>query len=252
VHGRLANRRRLRGIALRAHDAAGPLLCSAIGWLAMIWWGSDESGLAMCHPNLSSIIGTAKAAATYALAVQGVGSLVLSWLLMLLAMMSPLVIVPLRYLKRGAPAKRRPRTALLFLAAYTGVWCFTGGVLTVLGFVLEVMAPAAALPLCIALAFAWSCSPMAHMGIRRCHLRPNIGGIGLRADLDVVSYGIAFGGACVVTCWIWMLLPFCAGRWHLIAMGLAAAAVAAQRSGVATPRSVRVRGNSAKVAAVRA
>jgi predicted metal-binding membrane protein len=204
----------------------------------MIWRGSDDSMLALCHANLSSIISTAKAAATYALAVQGIGSLVLSWLLMLLATMSPLVIVPLRYLKRGAPANRRLRTALLFLAAYTGVWCLTGGVLTLLGFLLTIMAPAAALPLCIAVALAWSCSPIAHRGVRRCHLRPDITGVGLQADLDVVTYGLVFGVACVLTCWIWMLLPFCAGRWHLIAMALAAAAVAAQRNTGAAALSV--------------
>ena len=49
-----------------------------------------------------------------------------NWLLMLAAMMAPVLIQPIQFVRGSSLARRRARSTLLFVAGYTAVWMFAG------------------------------------------------------------------------------------------------------------------------------
>jgi predicted metal-binding membrane protein len=49
-----------------------------------------------------------------------------NWLLMLAAMMAPVLIQPIQFVRGSSLARRRTRSTLLFVAGYTAVWMFAG------------------------------------------------------------------------------------------------------------------------------
>lgn len=165
------------------------------------------------------------------------------WALMVAAMMSPLIVGPLRHVRDRSFAKRRARAMLLFIAGYAAVWMTAG-----IG--LEVMALAAgwaaSAPLVdlgpAAAAVLWQVSPAKQWCLNRCHRRPQLAAFGAAADRDAFSFGVMSGVSCVGACWALMLLTLFAGRGHVFAMIAIMLFICAERLENPAPLEWRWRG----------
>lgn len=172
-----------------------------------------------------------------------------NWLLMLTAMMTPLIVAPLRHVRERSFARRRARAMFLFVIGYGAVWMIAGVGLQVL--VLQVIALAAQPAssdtlLCFALSAAaatlWQVSPAKQWCLNRCHRRPQLAAFGAAADRAAFDFGLSHGAACVGACWALMLLPLFAGQGHVVTMLAVMLFAFAERLENAAPLAWRWRG----------
>jgi Predicted metal-binding integral membrane protein (DUF2182) len=125
------------------------------------------------------------------------------WALMVIAMMVPLSIAPIRVTAERSLWRRRHRAIAEFLAGYVLVWLVIGAigvwVLTVLPLVSSVGLKVST-SLGLVAAAAWQLAPAKRRALRACHRTAPLAGQGWRADRDCVAYGVTSGGRCVVNC----------------------------------------------------
>lgn len=160
-------------------------------------------------------------AARSVLAVTPPGRLLADWSLMLLAMMPPLLAVPLMHVWRSSLPRRRAGALASFILGYVAVWLAMGPVLIAAAFVLQAATGEAAFLAALLIAAVWSASPWQRRALNRAHRLPRIGLFGWPALRDALAFGAVHAAWCVASCWAWMLAPLTAGRWHLVAMALA-------------------------------
>jgi len=159
------------------------------------------------------------------------GSLALAWFTMLIAMMPPLLALPLSHVRASSLADRRLRASTGFLLGYFGVWFLAGYPILAVAIVLRLLvgnASAALVAACL-LALIWSASPMQMAAQNRAHRLRRIGLFGLAADRDCVAFGATLGGWCLASSWPWMLVPLFVAQAHTAAMLGIAAIVMAER-----------------------
>jgi predicted metal-binding membrane protein len=144
----------------------------------------------------------------------------LDWLLMLAAMMAPILIQPIQFVRGSTLARRRTRTTLLFVAGYTVVWMFVGALMLLLarapgpsGFPAYVRVGAFFL-----IALTWQCSPAKQVCLNRCHVLSPLPAFGRTADTGTLVFGATQGVWCAGSCWAWMLLPLLLSSGHIVAM----------------------------------
>jgi predicted metal-binding membrane protein len=154
---------------------------------------------------------------------------VAGWAEMVVAMMPPLLAMPLVYVWNATMTKRRPRAALLFVGGYFAVWMAAGPLLLGLALLLNLAARDAAFGLAFALAVTWSASPWQRAVLNRSHRLPRLRLFGWAGDRDRFAYGVTHAAYCVASCWAWMLVPLVAGDWHLPVMLVAGLIVLAER-----------------------
>jgi predicted metal-binding membrane protein len=176
-------------------------------------------------------VGAILASARLQIATDSPASLALAWLAMLLAMMTPLIALPLSHVRASSLAARRDRAAAGFLLGYFGVWMFAGIPLLAAAFTLRLLAGSvlAAFLAASVIALVWSASPLQKAAQNRAHRLRRIGLFGLAADRDCVVFGAALGGWCLASCWAWMLVPLFVSAAHVPAMAAVAAIVMAER-----------------------
>jgi predicted metal-binding membrane protein len=142
--------------------------------------------------------------------------LVLASFAMVLAMMAPLLTVPMTHLWIRSLARRRLRAVALFSLAYAAVWTAAMTLLAIAS------AGLAALGIgwfvALALAAFWQSTPARQGSLNRCHRLPRLGAFGWAADRDCLAYGFTSGLWCVGACWALMLLPMFVERGHFLAM----------------------------------
>ena len=114
-----------RALAIYRDYVAGrfwPLfLISMAGWLGLVLLDATVEIPVLCTSGgdtLSEV--SSMLAAVWS--VNGLATLLLSWFLMLAAMMAPLLAPPLMHVWDRSLAERRLRAALLFLLAYGLIW----------------------------------------------------------------------------------------------------------------------------------
>jgi predicted metal-binding membrane protein len=196
-------------------DQPAPLLAiSAAGWALL---GVHDSSNVMTALCLSS--GMSASAELIAVLTLNPLWLVLSWLLMLLAMMSPLLAQPLLYLWQRSLRRRHWRALALFTLGYGTIWLAAGIVLTMLAIGLST-SPLPGLALALLIALAWQVTPLKQASLNNCHRHPPLAAFGLRADTDALHYGLTHGVWCVGACWALMLLPLMASQAHLAVMAI--------------------------------
>lgn len=153
------------------------------------------------------------------------GNMMSNWLLMLLAMMSPLLAQEVTYLWQRSLARRRLRAVLLFAAAYLLVWSLAGALIMLASLVLRLAM--GDMRWCFAtllmLALLWQISPVKQYCLNRCHSRPRLAAFGWQADRDSLRYGLQTALWCGSTCWAWMLAATVAGPFHFPFMLLCSA-----------------------------
>jgi predicted metal-binding membrane protein len=152
-----------------------------------------------------------------------------AWALMLLAMMPPLLTVPLAHVWRSSLPRRRPAALASFAVGYGAVWLAVGPVLVGFALMAELAAGPRALLVALLIAGVWSASPWQRMALNRSHRLPRIGLFGWGSLGDACAFGALHARWCVVSCWAWMLVPLAAGRWHVLAMVLAGAVMLVER-----------------------
>jgi predicted metal-binding membrane protein len=166
------------------------------------------------------------------------------WALMVAAMMSPLLLAPLRHVWERSFARRRARATLLFVAGYAAAWMMAGVVLQAIALAAlwAMPAPAIALGLAAAAAIGWQVSPAKQWCLNRCHRRPRLAAFGAAADVDAATFGLNNGAACVGSCWTLMLLMLLMGSGHFAAMIAVTLFVLAERLENPAPLAWRLRG----------
>ena len=207
------------------------LLLSAITWIVLV---VEPGGLGMPHcVSMSSA-----ASFQMLLAMNPPGSLAVGWALMLVAMMAPVLIPPVRYIHLRSFTHRRARSTAFFLAGYAAVWMAIGCVL--LAVELTATSPAPACLLLIAL--VWQCSPVKQRCLNRCHAHTELAAFGAAADLGALRFGLIHGIWCAGSCWALMLFPMLLPRGHVVAMAAVAVVIFSERLDHPEPPSWRWRG----------
>jgi predicted metal-binding membrane protein len=146
--------------------------------------------------------------------------LAFGWMLMVVAMMSPLLGAPLRHVRERSFANRRTCAMLLFTAGYMGVWMVAGAGLQLMALALRAVVPVplASLGLAAATTTLWQVTPFKQWCLNRCHRLPHLAAFGAAANRDAFVFGLMSGLSCAGSCWALMLLPLCAAHGHLLIM----------------------------------
>jgi predicted metal-binding membrane protein len=174
---------------------------------------------ALCSANALPVM-PLSASFDLALVFNAPATLASDWALMLVAMMLPLLVAPLRHIRDRSLARRRARAMLLFVLGYFVVWMVAGMVLQMAALVALWTLP---LPLMwfglgCAVAMLWQVSPAKQWCLNRCHRKPALAAFEPAADHDAFRFGLANGAACAGACWALMLLMLLAGKGQFPAM----------------------------------
>jgi predicted metal-binding membrane protein len=203
------------------HPEWWSVVLSALAWLLLAApAASGAGGVAGLHRHEAGPPSVAPGPAGSDLAwIPGV----LSWLMMVVAMMVPLVLAQIRFTAARSLWRRRHRAIVGFLVGYLSLWLMVG-----LG--------AAALPAALGLdgwlrgpwagalgfsvAAAWQLTPLKWRALRGCHRTMPLAPRGWQADRDCVRYGWLVGGQCLLSCWALMLACMLAGHGVLALAGV--------------------------------
>ena len=168
----------------------------------------------------------------------------LNWLLMLAAMMAPVLIQPIQFIRGQGLARRRTRATWLFVAGYSSIWMGAGALMLSIETTVDSagLGPFISAMAAVAVASVWQCSPAKQVCLNRCHRRPTLAAFGLRADADTIGFGATHGGWCVASCWASMLVPLILPGGHVAAMMAASVLIFCERLDKPTPPAWRWRG----------
>jgi predicted metal-binding membrane protein len=202
---------------------------TALAWVLSIWT-ARVTGTHVHAPGTNALLVAAGAA--------------VNWLLMLAAMMAPVLIQPIQFIRGQGLARRRTRATLLFLAGYSSIWTVAGAVILSIAATVHSARLAPAIPAAAALAFAalWQCSPAKQVCLNQCHVRRALAAFGRRADTDVISFGATYAGWCIGSCGAWMLVPLILPGGHIAAMMAAAVLIFCERLDKPAPPAWHWRG----------
>ena len=219
------------------------LLVTAASWVLLLAGQSGMHMLAHC-PAASCEATTFPASLQMLLAMNPPASLAAGWALMLAAMMLPVVISPLDYIRLRSFANRRVRSSALFLAGYFAIWMAAGGVLLAIEIAVKLLAPQSYLLAAVAvlIAFVWQVSPIKQRCLNRCCAYPVLSAFGGAADFDALRFGITNGAWCAGSCWALMLVPMLLPQGHLLGMAIVALLIFSERLEEPGPLCWRWRG----------
>jgi predicted metal-binding membrane protein len=129
------------------------------------------------------------------LAMNPPASLAAGWVLMLAAMMSPVLVPPLYYIRLRSFTNRRARSTALFLAGYVAIWMAGGVVLLAIELAVNLLAPQSYLPAAavVLIALVWQFSPIKQRCLNRCCAYPVLAAFGGAADFDALRFGMTHG-----------------------------------------------------------
>ena len=192
------------------------LLCAAV-WLCLIV-APDAAGLHAHHGG--GMAGRGAASLGMMLKHNPPGRLALGWLLMLVAMMGPLLIEPIRHIRDRSFARRRARAIALFVSGYVIIWLLVGAVMLPLVFLVKTMAGNSPGPLALSVVVAmlWHGSPLKQVCLNRGHAHWTLPAFGRAADLSALKFGWVHGCWCVGSCWAVMLASLMLAKGHLPGM----------------------------------
>jgi predicted metal-binding membrane protein len=184
------------------------LLVTGVAWLVNIAVDSSsgqmpDMGSAGMAPMSSTTTATQMSMSSWVTA-SSLPKFLSMWSLMLVAMMTPLLIAPLRHVRARSLPRRRARAILVFVLAYAGVWTFSGAALLDVASLLERTYAAPAIALGVAV--FWQLTPIKQRCLNRHHSRPPLAPFGRAADLDTLWFGARSGCWCFGSCWSLMLL----------------------------------------------
>jgi predicted metal-binding membrane protein len=150
---------------------------------------------------------------------------IVSWLVMIAAMMFPLLPDPIRDVAARSFWRRRHRAVGLFVTGYLAPWLACGIAAAVVVIVTQHISlqPHVRSSLGFGIAFLWQATRPKRRSVLRCHQRRTIAPFGWAADRDCLLYGSMIGSWCVISCWALMLA--CALTMHSISAMFAASSI---------------------------
>ena len=210
-----------RASQLRLQITLPMLLMSAGAWLLLALTPMRAVPVSHCSSELSGA-GFSGASPDVLSVLKPYASFSTGWAVMLIAMMAPLLIAPVRHIRDRSLARRRVRAILLFGASYAGVWTAAGLILTMLAQEFRIATPDSrlCLPFGIFLVLLWQFSPAKQGCLNRVHIHPDLTAFGWTADATAVRFGLLHGFWCCGSCWTLMLLPLLISRGHLVVMAV--------------------------------
>jgi len=219
------------------------LLVSAVTWLLLLA-GPDSMGMVAHCPATSSGAMPLPASWQMLLAMNSPASLAAGWALMLVAMMSPVLIPPVRHIRLRSFTHRRSRSITLFTIGYAAIWMAIGGMLLAIELAVKLFVPLSYLPAAgvVLIALAWQFSPLKQRCLNRCHAHTELAAFGAAADLDALRFGTTHGIWCAGSCWALMLFPMLLPRGHFVAMAMVAVVIFSERLEQPMPPCWRWRG----------
>jgi predicted metal-binding membrane protein len=163
---------------------------------------------------------------------------------MLVAMMAPVLIPPVRHIHLRSFTDRRARSTAFFLTGYGAVWMAVGCVLLAVELAATSLAPESYLPAaCLLLvALVWQCSPIKQRCLNRCHAHTELAAFGAAADLGALRFGLTHGIWCAGSCWASMLFPMLLPKGHVVAMAAVTVVIFSERLDHPAPPDWRWRG----------
>ncbi len=186
-------------------------------WTRPEWWSLVLAALAW--GALVSHASGPQGHAHHAMPAQGIMPVqveFLNWCLMVVAMMVPLMLAPLRWVAFQSFRQRRHRAILLFLIGFLLSWMPVG-----VGAAWLRTFDWSHDPLLVSgmfcLAALWVLAPVRRRALVFCHLTIPLAPSGWNADRDCLRFGLIVGMSCIATCGFLMLA--CAFTGHnLVAM----------------------------------
>jgi len=198
---------------MRVHPEWLVLLLAAAGWTLLAFVLAGSVGHLADHHTPAQHAPVAAAS---------FDQLLVTWLVMVVAMMLPTTVPHLRYLAFNTRASRTQRSILLFVLGYLGVW-FAPGVLVAL---LPVPVTAVVLAAGILAAGVWELTPVKRRALRRCCRTWPVRYSGAAADASAVEYGLRHGVVCLLVSGPPMVALMLAGHpwWASVVLAVVMAA----------------------------
>jgi hypothetical protein len=200
------------------------LLLSAVAWVVLVM---HAFGLGKPHHHQAMLSGAAvdwPAALTH-------------WLLMVVAMMFPFVIGPVRGTAIRSLWRRRHRAIASFLLAYLAMWMLAGAGILFAVARLHIEGSTSAVVAAFLIAALWQLTPAKRGAMKACHRSIPLAPSGWRASLDCLRYGWTTGASCVLTCGA--LMAACSAASHSLPVMLGVTAVgAAERYALRVPSNI--------------
>ena len=217
------------------------LFMSAIAWILLLLKSGGMLTVVHCpptRPGARPLLGSAE------LTMNPPLDLAAGWALMLVAMMSPVLIQPIRHIRLRSFRHRRTRSIALFVTGYAAIWMALGSVLLAIELVLKLFSPQSYLSVTgVALvSLAWQCSPIKQRCLNRCHAHSELAAFGGAADFEALRFGLTHGMWCAGSCWTLMLFPMLLPRGHIVAMASMAILIFSERLEPPGPPCWRWRG----------
>jgi predicted metal-binding membrane protein len=162
--------------------------------------------------------------------------LIMSCLIMLVAMMTPLLARPVAHLWNHSLVRLRAPAIALFVATYAGVWLLASCVLMAIAVALKAFASAVPLPipvLAAVIALIWQATPAKQTCLNGCNRLPRLQASYSATVRQCVWYGATTALWCVGACWALMLVPLVVDGMHFATM--AAVALFVERQMRSTP-----------------
>lgn len=198
------------------------LAVTALGWLvtAIVFVGhsgtaharDDSMGMAM---GSSAHADGMSSMSTY-LSAGSLPAFLGMWLVMLTAMMSPVLIGPLRHLGARSLTGQRIAARALFVAAYATLWSLAGLLLLAVADALDHLTAAGSIA--VGAAVLWQLTPVKQRCLNGHHSRPPLAAFGRPARLAALRFGGRLALWCIGSCWTLMLLPLVLTNHQLAAM----------------------------------
>lgn len=206
------------------------LATAGVGLALSVYTDASTEGPAFCVAlNGPSLVTSWPAVLQAELALNPLHRILAGWFLMLLAMMPPLLAMPLMHVWQSSLPRRRMRASFVFLFGYCALWMAVGPLLWALALLLQITFGKNVWIMALLISMVWRSSPWHRAALNRGHRSRRIGLFGWPADRDCLTFGISHGLFCIVTCWAWMLVPLVSGVWHIPVMLLAGLIMLAER-----------------------
>lgn len=221
-----------------------PVLFVAVVTWVLLLVGQDSMLMVAHCPAANCQAMPPSASLQMLLAMNPPASLAVGWALMLVAMMSPVLVPPLYYIRLRSFTHRRVRSIAFFLAGYAAIWMAAGVVLLAIEVAVKLLVRQSYLAAAavVLIASVWQFSPIKQRCLNRCYAHPALAAFGGAADFDALRFGMTHGAWCVGSCWALMLAPMLLPRAHLLAMAVVALLIFSERLEEPAPLGWRWRG----------
>lgn len=190
---------------------------SIICWFILLFNPGNLLTAAHCQMNLCD---GSRVSLKMLLTINPLPKMMNGWLLMVMAMMLPKLIIPIRIIINQSFKNMGFLLVLLFVTGYVLMWAVAGFVLNIFIIFVNIQMPGSFTPAVILgiITCIWQFSPMKQKCLNKGHYHPVLAAWGLKAYRDAFSFGLTHGFWCVGAGWALMLFPMVLPQGHHFAM----------------------------------